>query len=94
MSPQALKLPIMTKQSLTPGPRNLRGGWRAHAGEYTLQYSCQYAWNSPIIFNPPGNFGGLDPRITGVLPNFQNGLFGPPGNGGNLGRRLLRGWHF
>lgn len=43
-----------------------------------------------IIFNQAGNEIGLDPRITAVLPNHQNGGFGPVGNGGNEGRRLLR----
>ena len=65
---------------------------RTCAGIYTLSYACQYGWNTDSIFNPVGNLIGLDPRLTGVLPNGQNGLFGPAGNGGNLGRRLLKGW--
>ncbi len=60
------------------------------AGEYSLMYACQFDWNSALIFNPLGNFAGLDPRITAVVPNHQNGGFGPKGNGGNEGRRLLR----
>ncbi|BDA49125.1 hypothetical protein COCOBI_13-2350 [Coccomyxa sp. Obi] len=59
-------------------------------GNYSLTYACQFAWNSMIIFNQLGNEAGLDPRITAVLPNHQNGGFGPVGNGGNEGRRLLR----
>ncbi|CAK0787447.1 hypothetical protein CVIRNUC_010667 [Coccomyxa viridis] len=60
-----------------------------NAGTYTLQYPCQFDFNSVAIFNPAGNAAGLDPRITAVLPNADNGGFGAKGNGGNLGRRLM-----
>ena len=52
---------------------------------------ARYGWNTESVFNPVGNLLGLDPRLTGVLPNAQNGFFGPAGNGGNLGEAAPQG---
>lgn len=66
----------------------------ACAGNYSLIYRCDFAWNSFIAFDPPDQIIGIDPRITAFIPTVENGPFGPLGNGGNsagaLGRRMLR----
>ena len=64
------------------------------AGNYSLIYRCNFAWNTFAGFNAQDQLIGIDPRITAFLPTVENGPFGPQGNGGNsagaLGRRLLR----
>lgn len=39
--------------------------------------TCSFLRSDREMLCCTGNFAGLDPRITAVLPNSDNGLFGP-----------------